>query len=220
MKKKDIDQLIKDILSRHKVGDRVKEDQIFKDLLSISPYNHLLEKEDLRFEIKNYRIKGTFRRVKMVCPVFDKTTILFFSKTKWLSFFSKTKSKTSQRSKIFQALRNDIDYQMQEKKDSLGYVCYCEESGDKIFAGSYDIDHEPSFLELVDKWLEKENLYLEEILISGRNSAQRKLKKRELAKSWQKFHQENANLRVVKKSLNRSLGSKGYSFHREKRPNE
>jgi hypothetical protein len=116
--------------------------------------------------------------------------------------------------KVLQAARNSIEEQIVEFRAGLNYNVRCAISGKKLTAGQYDIDHQPSFLELFDRWLEEIDLNVVDLKVKGRSASLRDFHSESLRGAWQVFHRENAKLQVVDRSLNRSAGSKGYRLKR------
>lgn len=87
-------------------------------------------------------------------------------------------------------------------------VAICTFSGDVITPQQSEVDHIPpdTFVSLVERWLSSIRMHVDEVEITYRTGYEERSRFTEewLEPDWSEFHQDNARLRVVSSSANRS----------------
>jgi hypothetical protein len=114
--------------------------------------------------------------------------------------------------KVRSAMRNAVSYQMKKARENIDWqYAECCNTGKKLRKGqSIDIDHWGTcFAELCDSWLAFEGLTYCDVVLAGTPNNKR-IKDRELEKSWVNYHYQRANLRPSLAAANRSKGSSEY----------
>lgn len=90
-----------------------------------------------------------------------------------------------------------------KKNSSKGQV-KCQETGELCKWEELNVDHrQPNTLSvIVDRFIEVNNLNLDEIKYLQREEGSSKFEDKELEDKFRQYHKEKANLRIVKKNLN------------------
>jgi uncharacterized protein DUF3223 len=115
------------------------------------------------------------------------------------------------RSEAIQTLRDavaDDIIAFRNAKFDLGDV-RCAVRGELLSMETADIDHTPplTFMRLVEEWLSLRGIRLEDIRLGPSRDLQvvYEFADQELGDSWRAFHRDKAVLRIVSKTVNRSL---------------
>lgn len=216
--KKEINELFTRIIKNNYCNKPLwnKEDtKAIIDVLKTSPtYQKAASIEGVQLIPKIVSVGS--RGVKMLCLVNPGFSIPI-SKTKLLKSLpnnrkpNKTDPLKDYCNKVRIAFRRAIDDQIKERRGKLKFPCQCHLTGATVYHHKeIDIDHTPSFVLLVERWLELNNLYYDEIEIKG-SPTKKEFKDPEQLKSWQEYHRHNATLTPVKSGVNRSKGANDFT---------
>ena len=114
------------------------------------------------------------------------------------------------------ALRKIIKPQIDDFRTTITFPCQCLISGyTLVHHGQIHIDHEPPFVELVERWLEENDLYYDEIKTKGTKNI-KTLTDEALEKSWYDYHLQHAVLRAAYKKANIKKGSGDFTGTKRK----
>lgn len=185
------------------------QDFILDICKDIKAYQRLSNVKGIQIIVKNYKMGS--RSVKMLHFAYGNKTIPI-PKNKVINalFPKKTKTKPNPVTRVRAALRKVIDRQIQDFRETVSFPCVCVLTGNTLVHwGQIHVDHNPTFVSLVEGWLIENDLYYDEIkIIGGKNNP--RLSNKELEQSWYDYHLENANLRVTFKKANMSRGADGF----------
>ncbi len=205
MNKKEFSEALSKIIKRYPKGKEITgrdKDFIIESLSKTKRYCSLSGLLHMGYqEITNGR------RVKMIflgsIPISKSSLIESLYPTK-----SRMTGVQKHRGKVITAMRNMVQYQLREYRESLNLPVICWRTGERIWRG--DIDHigDP-FIKIVDDFLESQSLSFSEVCLRGPVN-NKVFKDQVLEESWKSFHKERATLALVSSSENRSAGSGGY----------
>lgn len=125
------------------------------------------------------------------------------------SYVQSVKAKNDIRSLVVGALNRAVDTQIWQFRDEQlkNASLVCPYTGNAITKDSYHVDHyEPTFLELYTAWMKEQGLRFADIAISdgSANEIGRRMVDDVQLASWQKFHRDNARLRMLSPLANLS----------------
>lgn len=114
------------------------------------------------------------------------------------------------------ALRLHVADQIKRFRDCIVYPRLCPRTNKKLFNWmKIDIDHiDKSFLQLCDEFMEQEQIFYSDLLLSGPPNL-KELQDERVSSAWQKYHAKHAKLAAVEASANRSAGSGDYEANLE-----
>lgn len=202
--------------------DKRHRDFVIDICKDIKAFRTLCNIEGIEIIVKNYSIGS--RRVKMLHFNYGKKSVPIPKGKVIDSLFPKktlTTKKVNPSVQVKAAMRKIIHSQIEDFRETVEFPCQCAITQNTLIHwGQIHVDHNPTFVELVEGWLIQEDLYFDEIKITGRKNNPRFANK-ELEKSWYDYHLQHAGLRVTFKKANMSRGADGFSgTQRVSRPNK
>ncbi len=200
--KKDALAHYKAILNAYDFGEELSDND-FNDILNLLE-THPSVKEKIGVGIVKIRIAKAQYSTKSFELVRNDGSKEFFSYTKRINApkTNFTKFREACRQAIQDDLRNvKLDY---FKKYSKKGQVKCQESKKLAKYEELNVDHRQpnTFSVIVDRFIELNNLDIEKVEYIQVDGGPNKLKDDKLKQDFRKYHQEKANLRIVKKDLN------------------
>ncbi|WP_372775842.1 DCL family protein [Mangrovibacterium sp.] len=200
--KKDALTHYKTILNSYDYGEELNADDLNDILRLLETHPKVKEKIGVGIE-KVIIAKVQYNTKSFELVRFDGSTE-FFSYTKRINApkTNFTKFREACRQAIQDDLRNvKLDYF--EKHSKKGQV-KCQESNELAKYEELNVDHRQpnTFSIIVDRFVEFNRLDLEKIEYSHVDGGPNELKDDNLKQEFRKYHQDKANLRIVKKDLN------------------
>lgn len=200
--KKDALTHYKTILNAYNLGEELNMND-FNDIMNLLE-THPRAKEKIGVGIDKVRIAKVQYNTKSFELVRNDSSTEFFSYTKRIN--APKTNFTKFREACRQAIQDDLrsvklDYF--EKNSKKGQV-KCQESKELAKYEELTVDHRQpnTFSVIVDRFIELNNLDLEKIEYTQVDGGQNELKDDKLKQEFRKYHQDKANLRIVKKNLN------------------
>ncbi len=201
--KKDALTHYKTILNKYDFGEELNTSD-FKDIMNLLE-THPRVRGKIGVGIDKVRIaKVHYYNTKSFELVRTDGSIEFFSYTKRIN--APKTNFTKFREACRQAIQNDLrsvklDYF--EKHSKKGMV-KCQESNELAKYEELNVDHRQpnTFSVIVDRFVELNNLDIEKIEYIQVGGGPNELKDDKLKQDFRKYHQDKANLRIVKKDLN------------------
>ena len=200
--KKDALSHFKTILNSYDFGETLNQDDL-KDILGLLD-SHPKIKEKIGVGIEKVRIaKLKYKTRSFELVRFDGSTE-FFSYTKRINSPKTDFTKFSEacRQAIQEDLRN-VKLAYFDKYSKKGKV-KCQETGKLSKYEELNVDHRQpnTFSIIVDRFVEINSLDLREIRYIEIDGGSNVLADKKLGNEFRKYHQDKANLRIVRKSLN------------------
>lgn len=217
--KKDFDETLSRIIHNHRVNARVignPKEFVLRACNLCPTWSKLAADPAVEVYLRNVDIAGG-RKVKLISlerggskqPV---------SKSKLLdALYPAKKIKTSATPEekhynaVKAAMRQAVSDQLSDYRYSVPLPTLCYISNKQLRKGQKtDVDHVGlSFSEIADNFLREKELTYCEIILQGPPTA-KKFGDSELWREWKDYHRENASLRLVCASANRSKGAGDY----------
>ncbi len=200
--KKDALAHFKAILNAYDNGATVneKDKNDLLDLLRLHP--NFEEKK--KCGIKGFKVDKVRYNTKCFHIIKNDLTTAVFSYTQIINgnYSPTTKFSRTCRDSIQTDLR-DVKQKYFNKNSTKGQV-KCQETGDLCFWEDLVIDHRQpnTFSVIVDRFIEVNNINLNQIEYIKIMDGVFELKNQELAEKFRAYHKQKANLRIVKKGLN------------------
>lgn len=200
--KKDALTHYKTILNSYDFGSELETND-FNDIMNLLE-THPRVKEKIGVGIDKVRVAKVQYKSKSFELVRTDGSTEFFSYTKRINSpkTNFTKFREACRQAIQDDLRNvKLDYF--EKHSKKGHV-KCQESKELAKYEELNVDHRQpnTFSVITDRFIELNRLDLEKIEYIQIDGGPNELKDNKLKQDFRKYHQEKANLRIVKKDLN------------------
>lgn len=199
----------KDALTHYKTILNAYE---FKEELNTSDFNDIMDllethprvKEKIGVGIDKVRVAKVKYNTKSFELVRTDGSTEFFSYTKRIN--APKTSFTKFREVCRQAIQDDLRsvkleyFEMHSKKGMVK----CQESNELAKYGELNVDHRQpnTFSVIVDRFIELNSLDIEKIEYIQVDGGPNELKDKILKQEFRKYHQDKANLRIVKKGLN------------------
>ena len=200
--KKDALNHFKTILNSYEFGENLNKKDL-NDILSLLE-THPKVKEKIGVGIENVRISKLKYNTKSFELIRKDGSTEYFSYTKRINApkTNFTKFREACRQTIQEDLRN-VKLSYFDKFSVKGQV-KCQESGELAKYEDLNVDHRQpnTFSVIVDRFVELNNLELENIEYLQIDGGPNELKDDKLKQNFRKYHQAKANLRIVNKSLN------------------
>jgi hypothetical protein len=200
--KKDALTHYKTILNAYNFGEELTTSD-FNDIMNLLE-THPRVKEKIGVGIDTVRIAKVQYNTKSFELVRIDGSTEFFSYTKRIN--APKTNFTKFREACRQAIQDDLrsvklDYF--EKHSKKGQV-KCQESNELAKYEELNVDHRQpnTFSVIVDRFIELNNLNIEKIEYTQVDGGPNELKDDKLKQEFRKYHQDKANLRIVKKDLN------------------
>lgn len=196
------------------------DDEEFRDLLKYHPrFSKAASSPDYSIHVRKRRIA---KRLITVLCLEGKGKSIPMTMTAL-----KGGCKVDKRQEVLKAMRNMIKYQIvnhrkNHKKamrealknnDTEEFIrlSTCPYSGNKISSMKTHVHHAGKpFIQLVEEWLQENNLQIDTIKLKGRNSF-KKFKDESLEDSWCRYHSENSVLEIISAVENMRMGAGDYS---------
>ncbi|MDY0388580.1 MAG: DCL family protein [Methanolobus sp.] len=200
--KKDALTHYKTILNAYDFGEELNTDD-FNDILSLLE-THPRIKEKIGVGIEKVRVAKVQYNTKSFELIRIDGSTEFFSYTKRINApkTNFTKFREACRQAVQDDLRN-VKLAYFEKHSKKGQV-KCQESKELAKYDELNVDHRQpnTFSVIVDRFIELKNLDIEAIEYIQVDGGPNEIKEDKLKQEFRKYHQNKANLRIVKKDLN------------------